>query len=674
MHEQPAAGRPSGVAGYQQEEEEPPTSWELNLLQSLVSQDLLRFAPLLEAPAIAALGPSGPLTRLQVKDTKKSAQEAAALDFPEPPNSFTLSISSNSNTLQRIQLHRRPAIVAAFLNPKGRVLADAFIVWSNATCTVLSSLVAAATESEVEAAVCYRDNVAGSPRFLLDVDASVSERVLVYLEVIDSCPRLHFSTRLSLSVLLPGCSTGFGSVPAVCDLTCSDLLATRSACRVLFNDGLQRHAVSSSFAVSFEESFFALQLLPSIHNALSPQATQPPPVAPSQEWHSPEALKDDLFRQSFTFVRGSAAGLSSFRLLDTSGLPQKGAAAGAAPHSAGDAPGWIEGLIAADPRTWRLGYRVYLGPFGQPHEGLPHEAVSQHQSASALVAATGNLTSPAARPGAPATQPGVGEELRQRPMYEAYRRLSGVCEGFSEAGVGEQLPLSLNFDFLGLTCSHNKGCFVGQEVLTRALHQLSNRRRVAVLLKKDLCLPEDSERAPFSEASSLSSDSVRKKTPLEAWVPFEVIALWERALEAAAGRLLECRSAKTPKSADVQQDSMKQRIAAGDRLYRQTGAAAGEAGAWREIGHVLAFDEDVACGLCLLRSPPAEGPLKSPQDLATFIAALAGARLMVCKEKPPKELVLEISESKDEGESFLVVPPPYVIDALLAAPEAAASS
>ncbi|KAL8448377.1 hypothetical protein Emed_003907 [Eimeria media] len=597
MREQPAAARPSGVAGHQQKEEGPRAQWDLKLrpealLQSLVSQDLLRFAPLLEAPAIAALGPSGPLTRLQVKDTKKSAEEAAALDFPEPPRSFSLSISSDSATTpQRIQLHRRPAIAAAFLNPKGRVLADSFIVW--------------------------RDNLAGSPRFLLDVDASVSERVSVYLE---------------------------------------------------------RHAVSSSFAVSFDESFFALQLLPPIQRALSLQATRPPPVAPDHERDSSEASKDDLVHQSFTFVRCSAGGPSSFRLLDTSNLPHKEAAsAEAAAHSAADARAYREGLIVADPRTWRLGYRVYLGPVEQSHEGLPHEASSQHQSASPLAAATGNSALATARAEAAAAQPGVGEKEQQRPLYEAYRRLSGVCEGLSEAGVGEQLPLSLNFDFLGLTCSHNKGCFVGQEVLTRALHQLSNRRRVAVLLKTDLSLSENFA-ARVSEASPSSGEQVKEKTSLEAWVPCEVIALWERALVAAAARLLECLSAKTSESADAEEDSIKQRVAAGDRLYRKTGAAEGEAGAWREIGHVLAFDEDVACGLCLLRSPPADGPLKSPQDLVSFTAALAGVRLMVCKEKPPKGLVLEGSEPKDEGEGFLVVPPPYVVDALLAAPEAAPPS
>ncbi|KAL8274973.1 hypothetical protein Esti_001029 [Eimeria stiedai] len=562
------------------------------LLQSLVSQDLLHFAPLLEAPVIAALGPAGPLTRLQVKDTKKNAEEAAALDFPEPPVSFSLNSSSTSaSTLQRIQLHRRAAIAAAFLNPKGRVLADTFIVW--------------------------RDNVAGSPRFLLDVDASVSERVLVYLE---------------------------------------------------------RHAVSSRFAVAFEESFAALQLLPSILKALSLQATQPPPVRSNQEPDSSGVPKDELLRQSFTFVRCSADGPLAFRLLDARGLPRTATApAGAAPESAADALGWREGLIAADPRTWRLGYRVYLGPVEQPHEGLSHEASSQQQSASALIAAEGNSASATAPAGAAAPELGFAAEQQQRPLYEAYRRLSGICEGLSEAGVGEQLPLSLNFDFLGLTCSHNKGCFVGQEVLTRALHQLSNRRRVAVLLRKPLC-PSKKFATRHLEAASSSSVRLREKTPLDAQVPSEVIALWKSALEAAAARLLDSRSMETPGSAETQQHSTKQRIVAGDRLYRQTAAATGEAGAWREIGHVLAFDDEVACGLCLLRSPPTDGPLKSPQDLATFIAALADVRLMVCKEKPPKGLVVEGSGPKDEEEGFLLVPPPYVIDASLAAPEETASS
>ncbi|KAL8429968.1 hypothetical protein ACSSS7_006240 [Eimeria intestinalis] len=571
------------------------------LLQSLVSQDLLHFAPLLESPAIAALGPSGRLTRLQVKNTKKSAEEAAALGFPEPPRSFTInSGSSRGNLLQGIRLHRRPAIAAAFLNPKGRVLADTFILW--------------------------RDNVAGSPRFLLDVDASVAERVLVYLE---------------------------------------------------------RHAVSSSFSVSFEERFAVLQLLPSIQKALSLQATPPPPVASSQGPDFPEVLKDEMLRQSFTFVRCSADGPLSFRLLDALGLPPIGAApAGAAPDSAADGPGLIEGFVAADRRTWRLGYRVYLGPVEEPHEGLSLETPSQRQSASAPIAAKGNSVSATARSatawaGATAAEFGGAVEQRQRPVYETYRRLSGVCEGSLEAGVGEQLPLSLNFDFLGLTCSHNKGCFVGQEVLTRALHQLSSRRRVGVLLKKPLCLSNDLN-SRSSKALSPASGRLREKNPFEAWVPSEVLALWESALEAAASRLLESCSVEPPGSAETEQDSTKERVVAGDRLYRQTAAAAGEAGAWREIGHVLAFDEDVACGLCLLRSPPTDGPLKSTQwlplqDLATFLAALAGVRLMVCKEKPPKGLVEE-PEPEDVEDGFLVVPPPYVVDALLAAPEAAASS
>ncbi|KAL8426009.1 hypothetical protein Efla_001927 [Eimeria flavescens] len=574
------------------------------LLQSLVSQDLLHFAPLLGASTVSALALSGPLTRLQVRDKQKKAEEAAALDFPDPPRSFVLSSSSSeSSKLQRLRLWRRPAVAAAFLNPKCRVLADALIVW--------------------------RDSLDGSPRLLLDVDADVSERVLIYLE---------------------------------------------------------RHAVSSSFSVSFEQSLSVLHLLPSLSTGLSLHATRPPPAASTAQPGSQGSSKaDSLLKQSFVFTRCSGEGLPSFGLLCE--LEAPGAAATSAPSAAAaaaasrdaaadtaaDADGCAEGFIAADPRTWRLGYRVYLGPLSNSRKGSLHAALAlqQHTVAPAAGGAAASAgPAPAAAADAVEAEASAAAQQQDGRVHEVYRHLIGVCEGPVEAGVGEQLPLSLNYDFLGLTCSHNKGCFVGQEVLTRALHQLSNRRRVALLLRKPhgpaAASAGDPSRAPPCASGVLEKAALNSS--FGACVPSHVVEHWERALRAAADRLLGGLHKQPAAREDTQQVMNRQAVVGGDRVYRQIGGEApGEGGGWREIGVVLAFDEEVGGGLCLLRSPPTDGPLKSPQEVCAFAAALFDSRLVVCKEKP-KELLPAQADSKETQTGFLVVPPPYVIDALLSAP------
>ena len=277
--------------------------------------------------------------------------------------------------------------------------------------------------------------------------------------------------------------------------------------------------------------------------------------------------------------------------------PAGTAAEAAAARKAGRS---TEGLIAADPRTWRLGYRVYLDaslwdassrgpPEGPPLAPLPP------QPRSDPVNPAGMTEMPAA-----ATAATAASLQEQGRAYEVYRHLAGVCEGPREVGIGEQMPLALNFDFLRLACSHNKGCFVGQEVLTRALHQLSNRRRLALLLPKG---PQGAPtEAPIDQPLGGADDS------LGAWVPRGVMADWEGALSAAVRRLTEGPLQKKGPPTE-------QPVAAGDRIYRRAPPTAdGAPGEWKEIGVVVIYDEEAGGGICLLRSRPGDGaPLKTPQ-------------------------------------------------------------
>lgn len=323
---------------------------------------------------------------------------------------------------------------------------------------------------------------------------------------------------------------------------------------------------------------------------------------------------EDHLRQTFAFTRHDVEGPPCFHSVD---FPKNGESAVSAeaaettPQDAARAEGqaWTEGLIAADPRTWRLGYRVYIEQPQQEPEGTsPAIPLSNPQPTHAV---------PPPKTAAPAPAPGIAEAtagpLQPGRCYELFRRLAGVCEGPQEVGVGDQMPLSLNFDLLQLACSHNKGCFVGQEVLTRALHQLSNRRRVALLLRAP---------PPSREGPTGASSSTRPDDPLTAFVESAVtpktLAEWERALSAAVKRLLGVLALGQQKNtASTEGRSMEHAVDVGDKVYRQVSAASeGGAKEWRETGVVFAYDEDMGGGLCLIRSRPGEAPVKTPQASA----------------------------------------------------------
>lgn len=61
------------------------------------------------------------------------------------------------------------------------------------------------------------------------------------------------------------------------------------------------------------------------------------------------------------------------------------------------------------------------------------------------------------------------------------------------------------------------------------------------------------------------------------------------------------------------------------------------------------------------------------QEIAEFVAALAGLPVKLFKDKPPKGSQHETHEEKDAEMGFVVVPPPYILDMLLAGPATAES-
>ncbi|CDJ65553.1 hypothetical protein, conserved [Eimeria necatrix] len=615
------------------------------------------FAPLLGPRATAALGPGGPqgpLTRLQVTAAEKQQGSVCEKPFLLPPRSFLLSSScssssssSSSSRVQQLRLWRRPAIAAAFLNAKGRVLADALILW--------------------------RDSKDGHPRFLLDVGLPVCGRLLTYLE---------------------------------------------------------RHAISFNVSFGEEPSLAALQLLPPPRVSLLLQqegrgwgpcvARGPPKDRP------PEALLQEFYdfaicpsagQQLFHYIEhpGISAAADAAAAAAAAADPAAAASAAANPVEGEEAPGrWTEGLFAADPRTWRLGHRVYVhrNLWGPPEEetapledcaasaaSLPlvggAEEAEEADSPSAAAAAAAAAQQQRAREPAAQQQRGAQQQGRE---YEVYRHLVGVYEGPQEVGVGEALPLSINMDFLGFLSLQNKGCYIGQEVLTRALHQLASRRRLALLLRG----PPWPLGAPAKvQAGAAGGPPVGPGAlSLETTIPARVFSWWLEALRAAATGVLGAQqpSGGPPKGPQggppggppggphggsgedppggpqegPQEDGERAPLPKGYSvgpgalvLKQVAGAAPGRVSEWKEIGVVLAYEEALGGGICLLRTRPGEGPLKTPEDMARFAAGLAGASVRVSTKPTPSGGPEGPYDPAEAADVFMVVPPPYVFDLLL---------
>jgi folate-binding protein YgfZ len=100
------------------------------------------------------------------------------------------------------------------------------------------------------------------------------------------------------------------------------------------------------------------------------------------------------------------------------------------------------GLAYADPRLAALGLRVVLPPH------LAHEAAAD-----------------------------LGAELDDAAAYEAHRIALGVPRGGLDFSYGDAYPHEIDMDQLG-GVDFDKGCYVGQEVVSRIEHRARARTRV----------------------------------------------------------------------------------------------------------------------------------------------------------------------------------------------------
>ena len=65
----------------------------------------------------------------------------------------------------------------------------------------------------------------------------------------------------------------------------------------------------------------------------------------------------------------------------------------------------------------------------------------------------------------------------QRAAYEARRIACGIAQGGADFAYGEAFPHEVNMDLIG-GVDFKKGCYVGQEVVSRVHHRGSARRRI----------------------------------------------------------------------------------------------------------------------------------------------------------------------------------------------------
>jgi len=173
----------------------------------------------------------------------------------------------------------------------------------------------------------------------------------------------------------------------------------------------------------------------------------------------------------------------------------------------GDAPGG--GL--ADPRLPELGTRILLGP------GSAAETAGQFPI---------NAT---------------------EADYHAHRIALGVPEGGKDYAFGDTFPHEANFDLLA-GVSFTKGCFVGQEVVSRMQHRGLARKRI-VIVEADAALVSGNEvTAGASKIGSIGSVAGNRALALVRLDRAEEAAAKGETL-AAAGRPLRLRIPDYLKSA-----------------------------------------------------------------------------------------------------------------------------
>lgn len=315
---------------------------------------------------------------------------------------------------------------------------------------------------------------------------------------------------------------------------------------------LQRHSPSAAVEIRElrSEEWLAFQLLPPLRKALVFDDPAACPQSLEEESRENLALSDALvsFRRE-PRQRSHGAFVYLRRPFDEREPT---------PSQPSSDERW-QGFITTDSRSWRLGHRLYVRPPEAKAE-VPSEAAPSRTT--------------------------LRESASASRGYELYRHLAGVCEGPGEVGVAAHLPFALNLDWLHFTCASNKGCFVGQEILTRALHQLSNRRRLAVLIRGRR------KEEPLSETAAAEETSSRRRWAVAV---AERAALLERFLLGGVDAASGTSEAK-----------------AGLKVFSKSEGGGRPSSRWREVGSVVSLDEALGLGVCVLRSPPSDLPLKEP--------------------------------------------------------------
>lgn len=117
-------------------------------------------------------------------------------------------------------------------------------------------------------------------------------------------------------------------------------------------------------------------------------------------------------------------------------------------------PPFVDGLIAPDPRLESLGFRMIVA-VDQPLAVEGYAAADEHD-------------------------------------YDAHRIAAGVPEGGLDFAYGEAFPHDADMDQLA-GIAFDKGCYVGQEVVSRMEHRGSARRRIVRVLAASPIPPAGAE-------------------------------------------------------------------------------------------------------------------------------------------------------------------------------------
>jgi folate-binding protein YgfZ len=158
-------------------------------------------------------------------------------------------------------------------------------------------------------------------------------------------------------------------------------------------------------------------------------------------------------------------------------------------------PPRIEGVVAPDPRLAGLGYRLIL-PANVPVEAAGYEPVDEA-------------------------------------AYDAQRIELGIPEGVIDFAYGDAFPHEADMDQLG-GVAFDKGCYIGQEVVSRMEHRGTARRRLIQVRSASPIPPAGAEivagEKPVGTIASSSPDHAglavvrldRAKEALDAGVPLMV--------------------------------------------------------------------------------------------------------------------------------------------------------